>query len=176
MLFKNVLTFIISAVLLTACSIFDASESWPRPLPAKKYFESYYQSSVENHPYQSLDDYLNWVKIFYQGNALAPGWLQLTDEVLQEIPANKKSAYEIRMQALGQRIGAEWSLDNGVRLIDTRSASVWSDALLEAIAMNELENFIARMEEDVDNILMGSLNKDEIAFTRYYDAEELEFF
>ena len=117
-----------------------------------------------------------WVRIFYQGNVLSIGWEELSEGVLVELPDAKKTEYEKRMFTLGQRIGAEWALDNSVRLIDTRSASVWSDALLEAIYLKELEAFIFKMENDVDSILTGRLNKNEIAFTRYYDEEEIEFF
>lgn len=173
---RQSLIFIAVAALFSGCSIINTSESWPQTWPSKTYFTDYYQRKVDNHPYQEMDDYLNWVSVFYQGNALSAGWMELSEQVLLELPDSKKTEYKRRMFTLGQRIGAEWALDNNVRLIDTRSASVWSDALFEAIALGELESFIHRMENDVNSILAGLLNKDDIAFTRYFDEVEFEFF
>tara|TARA_R110000824_G_scaffold318073_1_gene505251 strand:+ start:75004 stop:75534 length:531 start_codon:yes stop_codon:yes gene_type:complete len=176
MRFRHFFFIIFSAAVLSACSTLYESDDWPQTLPSKNYFTEYYQRNVDNHPYQTVEDYLAWVRIFYQGNVLSIGWEELSEGVLVELPDAKKTEYEKRMFTLGQRIGAEWALDNSVRLIDTRSASVWSDALLEAIYLKELEAFIFKMENDVDSILTGRLNKNEIAFTRYYDEEEIEFF
>jgi hypothetical protein len=60
-------------------------------------------------------------------------------------------------------------------LIDTRSASVWRDALIEAISVGDLDNYMLLFESDVSEILAGSLDKEEISFTRYYEEEVFEF-
>ena len=148
---------------------------WPKELPSQQYFINYYRSNNENRAYQDQEEYLYWVQIFYQGSALAPGWLQLTNQLLEEVVESKKPGYAARMYALGQRVGAEWSLDNRVRRIDTRSASVWNEVLLEAKVLEDLDNFLQRFEADVADILADRLHKDDIAFTRYYADTAFEF-
>ena len=137
MRFRHFFFIIFSAAVLSACSTLYESDDWPQTLPSKNYFTEYYQRNVDNHPYQTVEDYLAWVRIFYQGNVLSIGWEELSEGVLVELPDAKKTEYEKRM---------------------------------------ELEAFIFKMENDVDSILTGRLNKNEIAFTRYYDEEEIEFF
>ena len=106
---------------------------------------------------------------------MSAGWLQLTDELLSETPENKQQEHAELMAVLGQRISAEWAKSNRIRLIDTSSASVWRDALIEAISVGDLDNYMLRFEADVNAILAGSLNKEEITFTRYYEEEIFEF-
>lgn len=160
---------------LGACSLFIPGVVWPKELPPQQYFVDYYESSEDNHEHQNLQDYLGWVRVFYQGNTLSPGWLYLTDELLLETDASRQAEYSELMGELGLKISAEWAQNNAVRLIDTRCAGIWRNALLEAIARDDMENYIRRFEADVDALLEGSLRKDEISPSRYYEEEEFEF-
>ncbi len=175
MQFRNYLTIFITTIALSSCSIFQSSDYWSDRLPPQEYFIESYQAATDNKVYQDQESYMGWVRVFYLGNTLSAGWLQLTEELISEAPENKKQEYEELMAFLGQRIGAEWAKNNRVRLIDTRSASVWRDALIEAIAVGDLENYMLRFEADVSAILAGSLDKEEISFTRYYEEEIFEF-
>jgi hypothetical protein len=176
MLIKKFFIFFLLASTLSSCTIFQSSDDWSAQLPPKSYFVDYYQRSTDNHPYQDQESYLGWVKIFYEGNPLSPGWLQLTEGLLFESPEDKKQEYADVMAELGQRIGAEWAQNNRVRLIDTRCASIWRDALIEAVEIGDLENYMLRFQADVYAILEGSLDKEEIEFSRYYEEQGFEFF
>ncbi len=168
--------FIVFSLLLSACSLFQGAGPWPNEIPPQQYFIDQYESAESNKAFQDQDNYLKWVQIFYQGSTLSPGWIVLSEELLLEARVDKRAEYKEKMSVLGRLIGAEWAKDNRTRLIDTRCASVWRNALLEAISLNDLDNYIARFEEDVNAILAGSLDKNDIQFERYYEEEEFEFF
>jgi len=175
MLFKFFFILVVSFFMISSCSLFQPFRDWPGQLPEQDYFVDYYQHNTGNQIYQDQASYLNWVRVFYLGNPVSPGWLQLTKELLYEAPLNKQQEYIEFMALLGQRIAAEWALSNQVRLIDSRSASVWRDALIEAVTIGDLENYMKRFESDVNAILVGSLSKEEIEFSRYYEEENFEF-
>jgi hypothetical protein len=176
MTFCKSLFLIVLLSLQIACSALLPVGSWPHNLPSEAYFIDYYQHGEDNHAYQALKDYLYWVETFYLGNALSPGWFQLTRELLEEVDADRQALYAEKMQSLGLMISAEWAQDNNVRLIDTRCASVWRDALLEAMAQDDLDNYLQLFANDVNAILAGELVKEDIELTRYYEVEGFDFF
>ncbi|MBN4075394.1 hypothetical protein JYU22_02305 [Gammaproteobacteria bacterium AH-315-E17] len=161
--------------MISSCSFLQSSGGWSEQLPPQGYFADYYQYDIDNQLYQDQESYLAWVRVFYSGSAISIGWLQLTEDLLIEMPANKQQEYAELLAELGQRIGAEWARDNGLRLIDTRSASAWRDALIEAVSLGDLEDYMQRFEIDVNAVLAGSLSKEEIEFSRYYAEEKFEF-
>jgi hypothetical protein len=75
---------------------------------------------------------------------------------------------------LGRHIGGEWAKHNDVRRLNTRTAAVWRDALLEALRQNDLDAYLLRLEEDVAAMLSGQLGNDAIRFERYY-VDEFDF-
>lgn len=176
MLFKKYLSFLVLVTMLSGCSLLLPVGSWPQELPPQNYFIGYYEASEDNHAYQKLEDYLYWIQVFYEGNALSPGWFHLSNELMDETPEDKKVIYSRKMQSLGRLISAEWAQNNNVRLIDTRCASIWRDALLEAISREDLDNYIQRFETDVNAILAGELSREDIQLSRYYEVEEFDFF
>jgi hypothetical protein len=157
--------------VLTACAVRAPELQWPGGAQPRAYFETEWRSSPNDHPLQSQDEYLLWVSRFYTGYGAVPGWLSMTAQVLQRIPAADHAAIEARLLELGGRIGAEWAKDNAVRRLNTRSAGVWRDALLEALARNELNSYLERLSADVDALLSGELHNDAIRFERYYIDE-----
>lgn len=156
--------------VLAACATRTAEPEWPAGIPPRELFELEWRSSADDR-LQSRDEYLLWVTRFYTGYGAVPGWLDMTAQVLQRIPAVEHDAIEARLLELGSRIGAEWAKDNSVRLLNTRSAGVWRDALLEALARNELNAYLDRLSADVDALLSGALHNDAIRFERYYIDE-----
>lgn len=176
MLSKKFSPLIILLLQLSGCTLLMPAGSWPEGLPPREYFVDYYQASEDNHAYQSLDDYLYWIQVFYEGNALSPGWIHLSSELVFEAEEDRKVTYARKMQTLGRLIAAEWAQNNNVRLIDTRCASIWRDALLEAVSRDDLDNYIQRFEADVNAILAGELSKGDIQLERYYEVEEFDFF
>lgn len=169
---KLKMTFLtIAFFLLSACSGFQAEDGWPRELPPKTYFIAAYQADSGTQLYQTQEEYMFWVNRFYHGVNIVPGWLGLTEQVLEKLKEPQRSEVQEQLFLLGGRIGAEWPKDNRVRKLNSRSANVWRDALVEALDRDELKEYMARVNQDVDDLLSGKLNNDEIYFERYYEDE-----
>jgi hypothetical protein len=156
---------------LAACAVRAPEPQWPDGIPPRSFFRAEWRASANNQALQSQDEYLLWVTRFYTGYGAVPGWLTMTERVIQRLPPAEHDAIEARLFELGGRIGAEWAKDNSVRLLSTRSAGVWRDALLEAFARNELNDYLERLSGDVDALLSGELDNDAIRFERYYTDE-----
>jgi hypothetical protein len=161
-------------LLLVACATPPAGTNWPATLPPHGQFAEVWQGDAANRELQSLDDYSEWVLRFYQGNNLVPGWLGMTAQLQERIPASEWSAIGERLSSLGAQIAGEWAKENSQRRITTRCASVWRDALQEALSRNDLNPFLLRLQSDVDALLAGSLDADQIRFERYY-VDEFDF-
>jgi hypothetical protein len=158
-------------VLLAACATRGPEPAWPEGIPPRSQFSAEWQASVDNHALQSEADYLLWVTRFYEGYTPVPGWLDMTQQVLARLPQQQHAAINARLFELGARIGAEWAKDNAVRRLNTRSAGVWRDALLEALARDELNAYLDLLSADVDALLAGELDNAAIVFERYYVDE-----
>jgi len=167
-------------VLLLGCLVqgctttqqaFPDPANWPGELPAAHSFRVAWRADAANRELQTERDYLQWVQRFYQGGNLVPGWLAVSEQVLQRLNAAEKASVSGRLLQLGMRIGSEWAKDNAVRRIHTRTVAVWRDALLEALRREDLEAFLSLLEEDVTALLATQLDADEILFERYYIDE-----
>ncbi len=170
----SVLTMVL---MLVSCATNIEDIEWPDGAYPRGYFEAAFLEDPAAGEYQTQEDYLLWVTRFYNGYSIAPGWLNLQQEVLDRLE-DPESAYADsvieRLYHLGGTIGAEWAKSNEVRLLNTRNAAVWRDALVEAIAQDDLDNYITRVENDVQAILAGTLDKEVIEFERYY-IDDFEF-
>ena len=155
----------------SGCSLVGLRLEWPEDAYPRSYFEAAFMEDEMAQMYQSEQDYLLWITRFYNGYSIAPGWLSLTEQVLERLEEPQRSAVAERLYHLGGRIGSEWAKHNTVRVLDTRNASVWRDALIASIDENDLDNYITRVEEDVESLLMGELDKEDIYFERYYIDE-----
>jgi hypothetical protein len=162
--------------LLAGCATIDDIE-WPEGAYPRDYFEMVFMEDEIARMYQTRDDYLLWITRFYNGYNIAPGWLNLTKQVMDRLEGADpqwRSEVNERLFHLGGRIGSEWAKTNEVRLLNTRHAAVWRDALIESINQGDLDNYITRVESDVESILVGELDKEAIYFERYY-IDEFEF-
>ena len=158
-------------VLLAACAGRAPEPPWPLGIPSSSQFSVEWQASPGNQALQSEDEYLQWVARFYEGFGAVSGWLDMTRQVLERVPQPERAYISARLFELGARIGAEWAKDNSLRRVNTRSAAVWRDALLEALAHGELNTYLDRLSVDVDALLGGALDDDAIRFERYYVDE-----
>ncbi len=159
-------------LLLTACaSLPDPAQDWPGDLPPLHTFLGVYAADKENQNLQTEEEYLAWVRSFYTGNLLSAGWLTMTDEVLDGLPAEQAVAADRQLAQLGRQIGAEWAKDNTVRRLDTRCIVVWQEALVEALYQDELPAFLLLLQADVDALLQGSLAAEDIVLERYYSTD-----
>ena len=170
-LIKRISMLVILFALLTACAIRTPELVWPDGIPPQSFFRPEWQAATANQELQSETDYLLWVIRFYEGYTSVPGWLDMTEQVLARIPPREHDWVTGRLLELGGRIGREWAKDNAVRLINTRSAAVWRDALLEALARDELAAYLDLLSGDIDALMSGTLNSDVIRFERYYVDE-----
>ncbi len=157
--------------LLAACTSRAPEPDWPFGIPPREQFSAEWRSSTANHALQSEGEYLVWVARFYEGFSAVPGWLDMTRQVVERLPQAQREHISARLFELGARIGAEWAKDNSVRHVTTRTAAVWRDALLEALARDELDPYLDRLSTDVDALLAGTLDNDVIRFERYYVDE-----
>lgn len=157
--------------LLTACAIRTPELVWPDGIPPQSFFHPEWQAATANQDLQSEAEYLLWVTRFYEGYTAVPGWLEMTEQVLARLPASEHEWVTARLLELGGRIGREWAKDNAVRRINTRAAAVWRDALLEALARNELDAYLDLLSGDIDALLAGTLAIDMVRFERYYIDE-----
>jgi hypothetical protein len=165
---------LIPVCFLAACVSIPRVTDLPEHLPPVSWYVAAWQDDSANQQYQSLDEYLVWVRRFYEGFNIAPGWDDLTRQVLERIPASDQEVVSSRLFELGRTISVEWAKSNEERLIDTRNAAVWRDALQEALSQGDLDNYLDRVDADVSAILAGSLAGEEIRFERYY-VDEFDF-
>jgi len=162
---------------IAGCATSIEDIEWPDGAYPRGYFEASFLEDPAAGRYQNLDDYLLWITRFYIGYSITPGWLELQAEVrsrLDEPQSAYANAVIERLYHLGGLIGAEWAKSNEVRLLDTRNAAVWRDALVESIFQDDLDHYITRVENDVEAILAGRLEKEAITFERYY-VDDFEF-
>jgi hypothetical protein len=161
-------------LLLSACVTAPRVADWPGHLPPVSLYEEAWEADESNQQYQNFEEYLLWVRRFHEGFNIAPGWDDLTRQVLERIPQDQHEIVAGRLYELGRHISVEWAKDNAARLIDTRNAAIWRDALQEALSQDDLDNYLDRVEADVAAILDGSLAGSEIQFERYY-VDEFDF-
>jgi hypothetical protein len=171
------ISVLIMLLLMTGCATSDVDLQWPEGAYPRSYFEAAFQEDEAAREYQTRDNYLLWVTRFYNGYSLAPGWLNLTAQVMARLEpqgAQRQAEVRERLYHLGGRIGSEWAKSNEVRVLDTRNAAVWRDALIESINQNDLDNYMTRVENDVESMFAGELGREDIYFERYY-VDDFEF-
>jgi hypothetical protein len=107
------------------------AKEWYSPREAD--FRPEYDRGAANQAKESWDEYWSWVKTFYEGAFLSPGWTSQGTVTLNGV-RSEKMRDELRsdLNELGRRIAAEWSKDNGVRKIDTASLRVLGGRITKA--------------------------------------------
>ena len=159
-------------LVLSSCSSFGP---WPGGAADRDYFEALYAEDEANQALQEEADYLYWIRRFYNGLNLVPGWNQASRQLLARVEEEQQAEVSDRLDILGRDIASEWAKDNRVRLINTRMVNIWRQALMEAIAQDDLLPFLDVLEADVNALLSGSLDGDDIYFERYYEDEFDDF-
>ena len=169
---------LISIFLLAGCATAPQQAAWPAGIPPHAFYVNEYYSDVENQGSQSLDDYLKWVKNFYQGTELyTNGWNQSSETAIESIDApDERKLVAKKLKWVGQYISAEWAKSNSHRLINTRHVSIWGLSLDEAIARGEALWFIDAVMRDIDAILARRIEPKDITDYRYYTETEDFYF
>jgi len=153
----------------------SADDAWPDALPDREIFERGWRQDSTNRAIQSEEEYLLWVRRFYEGFSMNGGWLEMTSEIHSRVDAATVARAAPLLAGLGMRIGREWAKDNEVRRIDTHMVAVWRTALMEAIWQDDLVPFLARLEDDIGGLLAGTLAPERIELHRYYLIDEVDF-
>ncbi len=96
-----------------------------------------------------------WYDKFQKGNMFVDGWQDISNNVVAKVPEEKKIKTKVTMQALGVRIGCEWSKDNEARRITTDMLKDWGRQLREAVASSstQIASVIYSIEYEVDHLL-----------------------
>lgn len=144
---------------------------WPDQAPSQQQFLDAWLADEQNQDLQTAAEYLAWVARFYRGYNLIPGWANISDRVIAEVPGEEREQVSARMRVLGAELSGEWAKDNSLRRINTRMIAVWRDAFTEAMGQDEVLDFLARLEGDVQLLLGGSLESEAIAYERYYEED-----
>ncbi len=162
--------------LLQACVTAPGSQvSWPAELPPLQYYENYYSHDEGNQLVQTQDDYLKWVKRYYQGWAFySEGWEWLTAKVLSEVEDYpQRIRLKVKMASIGRRISAEWAKNTDHRAINSQNLLVWRDAVKVSVKRGEEENLADKISYDVDQLLAGLIPPNAIELDNYFpDAEK----
>jgi hypothetical protein len=98
-----------------------------------------------------------WFGKFQEGGMLFDGWKEISDDVVQQVPDEKKIKTKVTMLALGVRIGCEWSKENDVRKISTSMLKKWGKQLRKTVADAPvtIPTVINSIEAEVDSILLS---------------------
>ncbi len=164
----------IMCLIIALGSCASTPDSWPDTLPASTYFQTNWINDAANQQIQSEEEYLLWVRRFYEGFNTVPGWFDLEMQVLARLPPDEHANATEQLAALGITISGEWAKDNSVRRIDTSTVATWRDALQESLSRMELGSYLMLLNQDVAALLNGSLTADDITFERYY-TDEFDF-
>lgn len=100
-------------------------------------------------------DFDYWVKKFYEGSLLFPGWNKVSDDLLGNIKNEKKEFFKQKLSDLGRKISQEWAKDNKTTKISSSKLQNWGDRLKKARKKEAgtIEAIIFEIEQEVDNIL-----------------------
>lgn len=176
----RVIGLALMSTLLSACATFvdDAAEDWPPQLPPVSFFAAVYAQDAANAGAQTVDEYLYWVRNFYEGNLLYPrGWNSITEDILAETQgASKLELRREELFRLGQKIAAEWAKDTSVNLVENAHLAVWGIAAGRAVDEDNVDETLAMISEDVDLLITQDLGPDAITAGRYHPQDEDDFF
>ena len=163
--------------MLASCASAPKQAAWPDDIPPYSFYVDEYNSDIDNKSQQDLSSYLKWVVGFYQGTDFySGGWHHTITEAIEGIDdAAQKKLVHTKLQWIGQQVSAEWAKLNKYRVINTRHVSIWALSLNESIARGEALVYIDEVVRDVDAILAGRIEPEDITDYRYF-AESEDFF
>ncbi|MEQ8409386.1 MAG: hypothetical protein RKH07_14035 [Gammaproteobacteria bacterium] len=176
MMIKPSLTILVLCLTLGACSTSSISD-WPRDIPPQALFIEAYQADARNQQLQTQNEYLEWIIGFYEGTLLYPtGWQDVETQLLQGTPVSERPGLQSRLTELGVVIGSEWAKDNDVRLINNRLLALWGSTLQLMVGPEQQLLAIEEIERDIDLLLLGTLQKEDVREARYAETLGFEVF
>ena len=160
----------VGILLLVACStVPEVSEQWSPSWPPESAFVQAYQADSDNQASQSVEDYMRWIRRFYEGWTFYPdGWDWITDAVLQNIDSEaERVALKEQIYSIGLRISREWAKDSDYRVINTRHLLVWGESLKLSVAQSQEARLAAKVSMDIDLLMARELDPSVIKMSRY---------
>lgn len=96
-----------------------------------------------------------WYQRFQEGVPFFDGWKKITEMVIERFPEHEREQRMAAMQALGLKIGYEWSRDNRVRKVNTDMLRAWGKDLRQAGSQNhvQLAQVISKIDGEMNNLL-----------------------
>lgn len=156
----------------------ETAETWPSELPPLEFFANAYASDAVNRAEQSREEYLKWVRSFYEGTALYPrGWNDVSADILEQtgnpelIPGRAEQLFR-----LGRDIAAEWSKDSSLSIVQSRHLAVWGVAAGRAVDESNVEETLEMISQDLDLLLSKKLAPDAITAGRYHAQDPDDWF
>ncbi len=98
----------------------------------------------------------DWYCKFQEGIIFFDGWKDITDDILAKVPEDERVRVKVTMQALGIKVGCEWSKENDVRKISTDMLKDWGKRLRKAADDDSTQAMIQAIhaiEYEVDELL-----------------------
>ena len=101
--------------------------------PVTSHFQAAYHQDERNRQHQTWDSYWGWVRVYYEGNILANGWVKETNTSLAVVTDPAMRAELLReMNEAGQLASREWAKDKQIRRITTADLQSWGNRLAAA--------------------------------------------
>lgn len=174
----NHLTLIIVCLLFAGCATVQKEENWPSDLPKRKVFtDSFKKQTAKGTTTISLNEYLTWIRRFYEGSVIySLGWLKMTEMTLESVEPSEQARFKRRMAELGEKISIEWVQDNNKRNIDSGALSAWGNSLVIAAERKELDSYLDLVEKDVEDLLQNKIKAKIIVQDRYYPETDYDDF
>jgi hypothetical protein len=170
----------LTLLMLVGCSTLATKKNWPADLPDRKIFVDAYLDNrqVSSAEPEAIEAHLIWIVRFYQGSILYPnGWNRVSEQFIASIDKQRdKKSMAKRVRALGILIANEWSQDNDVRRINNTHVATWGSALRTSAERADQSAYVTKVENDVNGLIDGSLEIEEISYERYYPPEDYDNF
>jgi len=145
---------IVLSISLSACHTSNKQSDWPDNIPQRSIFIDAYEKQVSAGTNDtSLETHLKWIKRFYRGLSIYPGWNDMTNMVIESLadsPQSTQDEAKIRLAVLGKKIAIEWAQSNDKRNINSANINTWGNALRTSVKKQQQMSFLTLVEKDVD--------------------------
>lgn len=168
---------LIPLLLVLASCITPNIGDWPESVPPREVFIEAYLEDADNSELQSQTEYLEWTLSFYQGNLVyQSGWQDIRGNIFEAPNPQQRAELLAEIRDLGIAIGSEWAKHNDVRLIDSRMLSLWGSTIQLAADFQQQRETVELIVADVELLLGGELDNEEIHEQRYAAMLGIELF
>jgi len=152
-------------------------DDWPAEVPPKDLFIQSYENDADNQEVQSREDYLVWIKRFYQGWVVySHGWLKVSQDILEELPMDQREEARSQIAEIGLEIAREWAKEKQDRYIFTNMVAVWGEGLLEALNRGEIFQYMELVEQDLESLKQRNIVREDISIQRYFPNIQTDSF